>query len=326
LTIVEKEKTPNTQAKIYIEMGTYLSTPRTDKSCESGECIGTVVVIDDEDERHWTDQQQKQLQHQLDKEILTVQLCDETEDDDNNDDDGVIISSVYVENDTDTPNSQQQQQQQQDQRQNKQQKTSHNYPKMYSHYRHYNQNVRWGVVDMQGWRKSMEDAHVAVTNVPVPVDVTYLCQQHEESFSNKPDNAVVEEIGFEATTMLATTRQKQTNAHIFGVFDGHGGAEVARFCSLFIVSVLQQQTSWRTCRTITETKSPRSPNSTSFSSSMPISSPTSPTSFFNDNIDNSNNAIVDKENYNSTASIGDALIGAFHALDRMIDDPKRRYG
>ena len=49
--------------------------------------------------------------------------------------------------------------------------------------------VAWGVVDMQGWRKSMEDAHVA-----------------------------------------ATTKDFK----VFGVFDGHGGPEVARICQLYL--------------------------------------------------------------------------------------------
>ena len=63
----------------------------------------------------------------------------------------------------------------------------------------------WGVVDMQGWRKSMEDAHVArvVDHGPPP------------------------------------------HAHCFGVFDGHGGPEVARFCALYWVAVWQQE--WRDC-------------------------------------------------------------------------------
>ena len=73
-------------------------------------------------------------------------------------------------------------------------------------------HVAWGVVDMQGWRKSMEDAHVAQTNVPC-------CVEDEEH----------------------TDSAEKPAMHVFGVFDGHGGAEVARFCALYIVSVLQQQ-------------------------------------------------------------------------------------
>ena len=53
---------------------------------------------------------------------------------------------------------------------------------------------------MQGWRKSMEDAHVATT---------------------------------------------MDDFKVFGVFDGHGGAEVARICQLYMVSVLTQQPTWQ---------------------------------------------------------------------------------
>lgn len=60
--------------------------------------------------------------------------------------------------------------------------------------------LTWGVVDMQGWRKSMEDAHVATTL---------------DEFK------------------------------VFGVFDGHGGPEVARLCQLYLVSVLTQQPTWK---------------------------------------------------------------------------------
>ncbi len=58
--------------------------------------------------------------------------------------------------------------------------------------------VAWSVADMQGWRKTMEDAHLAC--------------------------------------LLGDYK-------VFGVFDGHGGPEVARFCSLYLVSVLQQHLS-----------------------------------------------------------------------------------
>lgn len=83
--------------------------------------------------------------------------------------------------------------------------------------------VSWGVVDMQGWRKSMEDAHIA-----------------------------------------------DTDAGVFAIFDGHGGPEVARFCQLYLVNTLRQQVEWN-------------------------------------------------------ERPGDAMIQTFHAIDRMIDDPQRRY-
>ena len=103
--------------------------------------------------------------------------------------------------------------------------------------------LAWGVVDMQGWRKSMEDAHVARTDVPLPF------------------------LDHNAT------------ANVFGVFDGHGGAEVARFVSLYLVDVLTKQPTW----------------ADEIESKDPVSS-----------------------------RVGQALVDAFHALDRMIDQPERR--
>jgi serine/threonine protein phosphatase PrpC len=106
--------------------------------------------------------------------------------------------------------------------------------------------LTWGVVDMQGWRKSMEDAHVAQTDIEYPED--------------------------------------ESNAKIFAVFDGHGGSEVARFCQLYLVSVLTQQTTWR----------------------------------------NDNKASMEESANPAQSPVGEALIKSFHALDRMIDDPARR--
>lgn len=76
--------------------------------------------------------------------------------------------------------------------------------------------VAWGMVDMQGWRKSMEDAHVADTSVKVSPHLL-------------PDNP---DPNIEA-------------GKVFGVFDGHGGPEVARFCQLYLVDVLTKQQRWQ---------------------------------------------------------------------------------
>jgi len=96
--------------------------------------------------------------------------------------------------------------------------------------------ISWGVVDMQGWRKSMEDAHIIQTDVPAPKD-----------------------------------SGSDHDAQVFAVFDGHGGAEVARFCQLYFLDMLTRQEEWT-----------------------------------------------------SSKDYGQALVGAFHALDRLIDDPSRR--
>lgn len=70
----------------------------------------------------------------------------------------------------------------------------------------------WAVVDMQGWRKTMEDAHIVET---------------------------------EATSPNINIDPYSDTAKIFAVFDGHGGVEVARFCQLYFVSVLTNQKEWK---------------------------------------------------------------------------------
>lgn len=73
--------------------------------------------------------------------------------------------------------------------------------------------LAWGIVDMQGWRKSMEDAHIAQTDISPP-------------------------------PWLASYKGLTSPAKLFAVFDGHGGAEVARFCQLYLIDVLTHDRSW----------------------------------------------------------------------------------
>jgi len=131
--------------------------------------------------------------------------------------------------------------------------------------------LAFGVVDMQGWRKSMEDAHVGVVDrVELPRHL--LLQNPNNKNSNNDD------------------KEEIPSAKIFGVFDGHGGPEVARFCQLYLVSVLTQQPT-------------------------PTWLEPQPLDNHNDN-DNNDNP--------STMDIGVALRMTFHALDRMIDAPEYR--
>ena len=100
----------------------------------------------------------------------------------------------------------------------------------------------------------MEDAHVARTDVCLP-----------------SDNGDVR------------------TAKVFAVFDGHGGAEVARFCQMNLVDVLVEQEEWRGVQeAATET----------------------------DHVVNQDDPLAN--------AIGSALIQSFHALDRLIDDPSKR--
>lgn len=122
--------------------------------------------------------------------------------------------------------------------------------------------LAWGVVDMQGWRKSMEDSHVACS------------------------------VG--------------DNAAIFGVFDGHGGPEVARFCALYLVSVLQKQPAFLQLQQQQRDE---------------IAAVVSSNETTNDNTYSSSpNGIPPPKQ----TPMGRALVQAFHALDRMIDSSARR--
>jgi len=137
--------------------------------------------------------------------------------------------------------------------------------------------MRWAVVDMQGWRKSMEDAHIVESTVPYPPGMPYLDSTEEE---------------------------KIPKAKVFGVFDGHGGPEVARFCQLYLVSVLTKQTLWQ------EGASENDPGAVVNKSN---------------GVHDESNRTADEAAVAEQTGIGQALIESFHALDRMIDDPTRRY-
>ncbi len=132
----------------------------------------------------------------------------------------------------------------------------------------------WGVVDMQGWRKSMEDGHTAVTDIPLVS--AYRSDPAEASPEDDPASSIV------------------SDAKVFAVFDGHGGPEVARFCQLYLVSVLQQQPTWKGATLPTTADSPTIPP-------------------------------PDDQEAAGETPVGRALRDSFHGLDRMINDPARRY-
>ncbi|CAM9143208.1 unnamed protein product [Choristocarpus tenellus] len=65
--------------------------------------------------------------------------------------------------------------------------------------------LRWGAAAMQGWRTGMEDAHLACLD---------LNQKEENGDDHKP-------------------------VALFAVFDGHGGAEVAKYCATHMCDVVR---------------------------------------------------------------------------------------
>jgi serine/threonine protein phosphatase PrpC len=77
--------------------------------------------------------------------------------------------------------------------------------------------ISYACVEMQGWRRSMEDAHIIDTRVSIVDSPT----------CTNPGDAKL-----------------HLYAKVFGVFDGHGGPEVARFCEKYFIQVLQKEQKW----------------------------------------------------------------------------------
>ena len=155
--------------------------------------------------------------------------------------------------------------------------------------------VRWAVVDMQGWRKSMEDAHVARTDVCLPWNYVKSKSSGDDGGSGKEDDGGEEE---------EKNNDGATHAKVFAVFDGHGGAEVARFCQIHLVPVLTSQSQWK-------------------GSSESVGTTPTTESSSSDSADN--NSSADEDSSKKLASdIGQSLISTFHELDVLINNPRSR--
>lgn len=70
----------------------------------------------------------------------------------------------------------------------------------------HNDVLKYGVRSVQGWRKKMEDTYLCALDIDVPIS------EDPDDEKIKPEDRVVK-------------------AQIFGVFDGHGGKEVAQYVS-----------------------------------------------------------------------------------------------
>jgi len=133
----------------------------------------------------------------------------------------------------------------------------------------------------------MEDAHVARTDVPLP--------SSSSSCSGKGTGNDNDCGGGNAAA--------GGKAQVFAVFDGHGGAEAARFCQMNLVSVLTAQDAWKNM-------------------SIAASAANNQNAAAIDNVEAARQEF--DQNNPEAKSVGQALIDAFHALDRMIDDPNNR--
>lgn len=112
----------------------------------------------------------------------------------------------------------------------------------------------WAASSMQGWRQSMEDSHITLTELP----------------------------GF-------------SDLALFGVFDGHGGREVALFCREYMPDEV--------CRHLCSAGS--------------ASSSTAPCGVSDDTV----GALVDPSMQIDSSVMGATLRNSFHALDKMLEQP-----
>jgi len=139
---------------------------------------------------------------------------------------------------------------------------------------HNNDDREYAVVDMQGWRQTMEDAHVVQTLQP--------------------------------------------NCQLLAVLDGHGGAQVARFCSLYLGAVFQQE--WSKVQAANDNDesnvvTPRPSPATTEGITTATTTNNNNNSLFT-NTTHSTIPFVGPSEYSPVAK---ALQETFHRLDQMMD-------
>ena len=98
---------------------------------------------------------------------------------------------------------------------------------------------RWGASGMQGWRKGMEDAHITVTNFGgvSGVSTAPFAPRVHGSFALPlaralPSRPAPHNVRARppCPSPPPPRRRRHLQDCLFGVFDGHGGQEVATFC------------------------------------------------------------------------------------------------
>lgn len=79
----------------------------------------------------------------------------------------------------------------------------------------------YAVAEMQGWRKSMEDSHIASTNLKLSI----------KNLSNLLKLELIQDY-IPSIDYVVNSESNLDKMCIFGVFDGHGGKQVSNFVKI----------------------------------------------------------------------------------------------
>ncbi|GIX61924.1 protein phosphatase 2C, putative [Babesia caballi] len=91
--------------------------------------------------------------------------------------------------------------------------------------------TRYGSSSMQGWRVSMEDAHLAIPDLYPPVQAT---AETEPTCMPQPSAAVGQDINSSGSAL-----SRNGFVGLYGVFDGHGGSCVSQWVSENFANLLK---------------------------------------------------------------------------------------
>lgn len=112
--------------------------------------------------------------------------------------------------------------------------------------------VKYACGSVQGWRKTQEDAHVACAKLSMVYEGSEDMKNGQKLVEGSTNGFLLTAADKEAVSAAADAIQREFKARLesmsaFGVFDGHGGKEVARFVAGHILEELVQSAMFRQC-------------------------------------------------------------------------------